>query len=94
MQEGQKLQTQVVWQADQLHRELQEHKQEVEQLRLTSSSSAAQRNVGDVDNDLDQVESDKAAQERAKDELLRKQGRLRYPCSVEACSNVLPHMNP
>ena len=76
-QEGQKLQTQVVWQADQLHKELQERKQEVEQLRLSSSAAAAQRSVGDVDNDLDQVESDKAVQERAKDELLRKQSRLR-----------------
>ncbi|DBB04466.1 hypothetical protein WJX77_008210 [Trebouxia sp. C0004] len=76
-QEGQKVQTQVVWQADQLHRDVQERKQEVDHLRVSSAASNAQRSVGDVDNDLDTVEADKAAEERAKDELLRRQGRLR-----------------
>lgn len=69
-----------MWQAEQLFRDCQERKQEVEQLRLSTAASAAQRSVGDVDNDLDSVEADKAVQERAKDELLRKQGRLRYCC--------------
>ena len=78
MQEGQKVQTQVVWQAEQVHREVQERKQEVAQLRLSSASTTAQRSVGDVDNDLDSVEADKAVEERAKDELLRRQGRLRW----------------
>ena len=68
----------MVWQAEQLHREVQERKQEVDQLRLSSASSSAQRSVGDVDNDLDTVEADKAVEERAKDELLRRQGRLRW----------------
>ena len=77
VQEGQQVQTQVVWQAEQLFRECQERKQEVEQLRHSASASSAQRSVGDVDNDLDSVEADKAVEERAKDELLRKQGRLR-----------------
>lgn len=71
------MQTQVVWQAEQLHRDVQERKQEVDHLRVSSAASNAQRSVGDVDNDLDTVEADKAAEERAKDELLRRQGRLR-----------------
>ena len=66
-----------MWQAEQVHRECQERKQEVEQLRHSAAGSAAQRSVGDVDNDLDSVEAEKAVAERAKDELLRKQGRLR-----------------
>ncbi len=77
LQEGQKVQTQVVWQAEQLHRDVQERKQEVGQLRLSTAAGTGQRSVGDVDNDLDTVEADKAVEERAKDELLRKQGRLR-----------------
>lgn len=72
------MQSQVVWQAEQVHREVQERKQEVAQLRLSSASTSAQRSVGDVDNDLDSVEADKAVEERAKDELLRRQGRLRW----------------
>lgn len=71
------MQTQVVWQAQQLHRECQERKQEVDQLRQSTAASSAVRSVGDVDSDLDSVEADKAVEERAKDELLRKQGRLR-----------------
>ncbi|KAL3148389.1 DNA repair protein rad50 [Trebouxia sp. C0009 RCD-2024] len=77
LQEGQRVQTQVVWQAEQLHRECQERKQEVDQLRHSAAASSLQRSVGDVDNDLDSVEADKAVAERAKDELLRKQSRLR-----------------
>lgn len=76
-QEGQQLQSQVVWRADQLHRDVTERKQELDQLRLSASAANAQRSVGDVDNDLDTVEADKAVAERAKDEILRKQGRLR-----------------
>ena len=74
------MQSQVIWRADQLQRDVTERKQELEQLRLTASSTSAQRSVGDVDNDLDTVEADKAVAERAKDEVLRKQARLRYPC--------------
>lgn len=77
LQEGQQLQSQVVWRADQLYKDVTERKQELEQLRLSASASNAQRSVGDVDNDLDTVDADKAAAERAKDEILRKQGRLR-----------------
>ena len=77
LQEGQRIQTQVVWQAEQVHRECQERKQEVDQLRHSAAAGPAQRSVGDVDNDLDSAEADKAVAERAKDELLRKQGRLR-----------------
>ena len=77
LQEGQQLQSQVVWRADQLYRDVTERKQELEQLRLSASASNAQRSVGDADNDLDTVDADKAAAERAKDEILRKQGRLR-----------------
>lgn len=78
MQEGQQLQSQVVWRADQLYKDVTERKQELEQLRLSASAANAQRSVGDVDNDLDTVEADKAVAERAKDEVSRKQGRLRY----------------
>ena len=49
----------------------------MDQLRHSAAAGPAQRSVGDVDNDLDSVEADKANAERAKDELLRKQGRLR-----------------
>ena len=76
-QEGQQLQSQVVWRADQLHKDVTERKQELDQLRLSALAANAQRSVGDVDNDLDTVEADKAVAERAKDEILRKQGRLR-----------------
>ena len=72
LQEGQQLQSQVVWRADQLYKDVTERKQELEQLRLSASASNAQRSVGDVDNDLDAVDADKAAAERAKDEILRK----------------------
>ena len=71
------MQSQVVWRADQLHRDVTERKQELDQLRLSASAANAQRSVGAVDNDLDTVEADKAVAERAKDEILRKQGRLR-----------------
>ena len=82
------MQTQVVWQAEQLHRDVQERKQEVDHLRVSSATSNAQRSVGDVDNDLDTVEADKAAEERAKDELLRRQGRLRCGQDVSCRSSV------
>lgn len=84
------MQTQVVWQAEQLHRDVQERKQEVDHLRVSSASSNAQRSVGDVDNDLDTVEADKAAEERAKDELLRRQGRLR--CDQDALRSSAQHI--
>ena len=76
-QEGQQVQSQVIWRADQLQRDVAERQQELEQLRLSASAANAQRSVGDVDNDLDTVEADKAVAERAKDEVLRKQTRLR-----------------
>lgn len=71
------MQSQVIWRADQLQRDVAERQQELEQLRLSASAANAQRSVGDVDNDLDTVEADKAVAERAKDEVLRKQTRLR-----------------
>ena len=71
------MQSQVIWRADQLHRGVTERKQELEQLQMSASAANAQRSVGDVDNDLDTVEADKALAERAKDEILRKQSRLR-----------------
>jgi hypothetical protein len=84
------VQTQVVWQAEQLHRDVQERKQEVDHLRVSSASSNAQRSVGDVDNDLDTVEADKAAEERAKDELVRRQGRLR--CAPDGLHSSAHHI--
>ena len=84
------MQTQVVWQAEQLHRDVQERKQEVDHLRVSSAASNAQRSVGDVDNDLDTVEADKAAEERAKDELLRRQGRLR--CGQDGLCSLAQHI--
>lgn len=81
-QEGQRLQSQVVWRADQLYTDVTERRKELEQLRLSATAANAQRSVGDVDNDLDTVEADKAVAERAKDEISRKQGRLRYEVPV------------
>ncbi|KAK9817777.1 hypothetical protein WJX72_002045 [[Myrmecia] bisecta] len=75
--DGAKLQQEVVWNVDRLQKEVDAGKAEIDALQAQHAASGAGRSVADVDEDLDRVEGEKAGHERQKDELLRKQARLR-----------------
>ena len=77
IQENQKTQQEVVWQVDRLNKELQQAKAEQQQLQDTIAANSAGRGVMEVDEELETVERDRSAQERARDDLLHKQNRLR-----------------
>lgn len=79
-QEGQKLQAEVVWQIDRVAAELAEAEREVKQLAAQAGASGAARTVADVDAELEDVENQRAALERQKESVMRRQERLR--CAV------------
>ena len=76
-QESQQLVSEVIWQVDRLAGEVAERQREVDKLSRDMAVSGAARTVGDVDNELDNIEAERSLKERTKDDLQRKQSRLR-----------------
>ncbi|CAD7702268.1 unnamed protein product [Ostreobium quekettii] len=67
----------AVWPIDSLHKEVQNRRQELAQLESQAMAHSSSRTVGDVDTELDAVESQRAQHERAKDSIMRQHNRLR-----------------
>ena len=77
MQEGQQLARDVIWQLDRLAGEVASSRREITRLENQMKVAGSTRTVADVDADLEALEAARSQLERSKDEVLRKQGRLR-----------------
>ena len=77
MQEGQQLMKDVIWQVDRLTGEVASATREMTRLENQMKVAGSTRTVADVDADLEALEAARNQLERSKDEVLRKQGRLR-----------------
>ena len=88
MQELQDLRTEVVWPVDRLYTEIAQLSKEIVRLENQMKISGSTRTVADVDTDLESLESERGSKERLRDEILRKQSRLRQvPYSPSAISH-------
>lgn len=77
LQEFQQLLREAVWPMDRLAGEIADLKNEIAVLENRMRASGSIRAVGAVDSELEALEGERAKNERQKDELLRRQGRLR-----------------
>ena len=68
----------VVWQVDRLAGEVSSSTREITRLENQTKVAGSTRTVADVDADLEALEAARSQHERSKDEVLRKQGRLRW----------------
>ena len=78
LQEMGKLMTEVVWPVDRLAKDLAGMGKEIARLENQMRMTGSTRTVGDVDMDLEKLEGERGAQERRKDDVLRRQTKLRY----------------
>lgn len=77
LQELQQLRTDVVWPIDRLASDITQLTKEITRLENQMKVAGSTRTVADVDNDLETAESERNEKERTRDEILRKQSRLR-----------------
>ena len=77
MQDAQKLLAEVIWQADRLAAELKESDRAMARLASLSASASDMRNVADVDNDLENLENERAALEQNREQIMHKHERLK-----------------
>jgi hypothetical protein len=82
MQEIGKLMTEVVWPVDRLAKELAAADKEIVKLENQMKIAGSIRTVSDVDMDLDVLEDERGVQERRKDDILRRQTKLRYKVDI------------
>ena len=78
LQEMGKLMTEVVWPVDRLAKDLAGMGKEIARLENQMRMTGSTRTVGDVDMDLEKLEGERGAQDRRKDDVLRRQTKLRY----------------
>ena len=77
MQEVQHLNTDVVWTIDRLAIEIATGGKEIARIENRMKIAGSARTVGDVDAELEELDSERGNLERRKDELLRRQARLK-----------------
>ena len=77
LQDAQKLMAEVIWQADRLAAELAESNRSMARLASVSLTAGDMRNVVDVDNDLENLENERAALEHNREQAMRKHERLK-----------------
>jgi len=77
VQEIGKLMTEVVWPVDRLAKDLAAAAKEIVRLENQMKIAGSTRTVSDVDMDLDVLEGERGVQERRKDDILRRQTKLR-----------------
>ena len=77
LQDAQKLMAEAVWQADRLAAELAESDRSMARLASLSLTAGDMRNVVDVDNDLENLENERAALEQHREQAMRKHERLK-----------------
>lgn len=68
-----------MWPVDRLASDVSQLSKDITRLENQMQIAGGTRTVADVDGELEQLDSEKSEKERARDELLRKQSRLRYP---------------
>ena len=73
----QSISSDVVWNIDRLAGEVSTAGKEVIRIENRMKISGSTRTVGDVDSDLEALESQRADLDRKKDEILRRQSRLK-----------------
>ena len=89
----QSINSDVVWNIDRLAGEVGTAGKEVTRIENRMKISGSTRTVGDVDTDLEALDSQRADLDRKKDEILRRQSRLKWVCqypmqSVVCCSEI------
>ncbi len=77
VQDAQKLMAEAIWPADRLAVELAESERAMGRLTSLSATAAAVRNVADVDNDLENLEGERATVEHSREQAMRKHERLK-----------------
>ncbi|KAI7835827.1 hypothetical protein COHA_010280 [Chlorella ohadii] len=77
LEEARRLLDEVAAPVNRLWREIQDRTTEVDRLKAETASSAATRTVSDVDQELEDLERDKATAEGQREELQRRHNRLR-----------------
>lgn len=76
-QDAQKLMAETIWPADRLALELAESERAMGRLKSLSATAADARNVADVDNDLENLEGERATVEHSREQAMRKHERLK-----------------
>lgn len=67
----------MIWPADRLALELAESEKAMARLASLSATAGDTRNVGDVDNDLENLETERAGLEHTREQAMRKHERLK-----------------
>ena len=73
----QSINSDVVWNIDRLAGEVSTAGKEVTRIENRMKITGSTRTVGDVDSDLEALDSQRADLDRKKDEILRRQSRLK-----------------
>lgn len=92
MQEIQQITSDVVWNIDRLSAEVAGARKDVARTENRMKVSGSARTVGDVDAELEALDSERAGLDRRKDEILKRQSRLKYALplglsSLSGCSS-------
>lgn len=91
MQEIQQVNSEVIWAADRLAGEIITMSRDITRLENRMKIAGSTRTVADVDADLESLESGRSELERRKDELLKRQARLKYDLPTARGLPILNH---
>ena len=87
-QDCQQLLQEVVWPLDRLATDIAASKNEAARVQNRMKIAGCTRTVADVDSELEALEAERSQLERQKDEILRKQSRLRsVACQIYPVRN-------